>query len=124
VNLANLLLARGVTRQRELSVRIALGAGRGRLVRALMIESVLLSLLGGGAGIAFASGALRIVRDLASTSVPFIRETRVDGTLIAFTAGVSLLTALTFGLLPALRQSRGEAAEALRTGMRSTGGPQ
>ena len=124
VNLANLLLARGVTRQRELAVRLALGAGRRRLVRALMMESVLLSLLGGGAGIAFAHGALHIIRDLASASVPFIREATVDGIAIAFTAGVSLLTALIFGLLPALWQSRAEAADALRTGTRSTGGPQ
>jgi putative ABC transport system permease protein len=123
-NLANLLLARGVTRQRELAVRLALGAGRRRLVRALMMESVLLSLLGGSAGIAFAHGALHIIRDMASAIVPFIREARVDGTAIAFTAGVSLLTALIFGLLPALRQSRVEAADALRTGTRSTGGPQ
>jgi putative ABC transport system permease protein len=124
VNLANLLLARGVTRHRELAVRLALGAGRGRLVRALMMESVLLSLLGGGAGIAFANGALQIIRDLASASVPFIHEAAVNGTVIAFTAGISVLTALVFGLLPALRQSRAEAADALRTGTRSTGGPQ
>ncbi len=124
VNLANLLLARGITRQRELAVRLAIGAGRARLVRTLMMESVLLSLLGGAAGIAFAHGALQIIRDLASTTVPFIREATADGTAIAFTAGVSLLTALVFGLLPAWRQSRADAADALRTGTRSTGGPQ
>ena len=124
VNLANLLLARGITRQRELAVRLALGAGRARLVRALLMESVLLSLLGGGVGMVLAHGALGIIRDLAATSVPFIREATMDGTAIAFTAGVSLLTALVFGLLPALRQSRAEAADALRTGTRATGGPQ
>ena len=124
VNLANLLLARGVRRQRELAVLLALGAGRGRLVRALMTESVLLSLLGGAAGLAFAHGALQIIRDLASASIPFIRETNVDQTAVAFTAGVSLLTALVFGLLPAFRQSQAEAADALRTSTRSTGGPQ
>jgi len=124
VNLANLLLARGVARQRELAVRLALGAGRARLVWALLVESVLVSLLGGGAGIALARGALQVVRELAATSVPFIREAAVDGAAMAFTAGVSLLTALLFGLLPACRQSRAEAADALRTGTRSTGGPQ
>ncbi|MCI0538875.1 MAG: ADOP family duplicated permease [Verrucomicrobiales bacterium] len=124
VNLANLLLARGVTRQRELAVRLALGAGRARVVRTLMVESMLLSLLGGGAGIALANVALEIIRDLASSSVPFIREAAVDATVVAFTAGVSMLTAFVFGLLPALRQSRTEAADALRTGTRSTGGPQ
>jgi putative ABC transport system permease protein len=124
VNLANLLLARSVVRQRELAVRLALGAGRARLVRALMMESGLLSLLGGSTGIAFAHGALQIIRDLASTTVPFIREATLDGIAVAFTAGLSLLTALVFGLLPALRQSRADAADALRTGTRSTGGPQ
>ncbi len=118
VNLANLLLARGVTRQRELAVRLALGAGRGRLVRAAMAESVLLALLGGILGIAFAGGAVRVIQNLASTTVPFIREATVDGTAV----GISLLTALAFGWLPALRQSCGHAAEVLRAGVRSTGG--
>ena len=124
VNLANLLLARGVARERELTVRLALGAGRAHLVRALMTESVLLSLLGGGGGIAFAQGALEIVRNLAATTVPFIREAALDGIAVGFTAGLSLLTALIFGLLPALRQSRADAVDALGTGTRSTGGPQ
>jgi putative ABC transport system permease protein len=124
VNLANLLLARGVTRQRELAIRVALGAGRGRLVRAFMMESLLLALLGGAAGIALAAGALRIIHNLAYASVPFIREADVDGLVIAFTAGVSLLTALVFGLLPALRQSGANSAESLHTGRRLTGRPQ
>jgi predicted permease len=124
VNLANLLLARGVTRQRELAVRLALGAGRGRLIRALMMESVVLSLLGGSLGAALAAGGIRILHGLASTTVPFIREATVDGTAIAFTAGISLLTALMFGLLPALRQSSRDAADVLRAGSRSTEGPQ
>jgi putative ABC transport system permease protein len=124
VNLANLLLARSQSRQRESAVRLAIGAGRGDLVRALMAESVLLALLGGCGGIAFANGALLIIRDLASTSVPFITETAVDRTALAFTAGVSLLSALVFGSLPALRQSRAKPADALRTGTHSTGGPQ
>jgi len=124
VNLANLLLARGVARQRELAVRLALGAGRRRLVQSLMIESVLLSLLGGGFGIALANGALQGIRVLGSANVPFIREATVDGAAVLFTAGLALLTALVFGLLPALRQSRVEAADSLRTGARTTGGPQ
>jgi putative ABC transport system permease protein len=124
VNLANLLLARSVSRQRESAVRLAIGAGCWDLVRSVMAESVLLSLLGGCAGIVLANGALQIIRDLASTSVPFISETTVDGTAMAFTAGVSLLSSLVFGLLPALRQSRAKPGDALRTGTRSTGGPQ
>lgn len=124
VNLANLLLARGVTRQRELAVRVALGAGRSRIVRAQLVESVLLALLGGGLGILLAQGALHGVRGLASTSVPFIREAAVDGTALAFTVGLSLLTAMVFGLLPALRQSRIEPVESLRGGARMTVGLQ
>ena len=123
VNLANLLLARGVARQRELAVRSALGAGRGRLVQAFMTESVLLSLLGGGLGMALARGALQGIRSLGSANVPFIREARVDGAALVFTAGLSLITPLVFGLLPALRQSRVEATESLRAGARTTSGP-
>ena len=124
VNLANLLLARGVTRQRELAVRLALGAGRGRLVWAHMLESGLLALLGGAAGIVLANVALHLIRDLGAASVPFIREATIDASVMAFTAGVSVLTALVFGFLPAWRQSRADAADALRTGTRSTSGPQ
>jgi predicted permease len=113
-----------VKRQRELAVRLALGAGRGRLVRSLMIESLLLSLLGGGAGIALANGALRVIQNLAATTIPFIREATLDGIAVGFTVALSLFTAFVFGLLPALRQSRAEAADTLRTGTRSTGGPQ
>ncbi len=124
VNLANLLLARGVIRQRELSVRLALGAGRWRLVRALLIESLLLGLVGGIAGIALAGGGLHVIRTLSASIVPFIHEARLDVAAFGFTAGLSLLTAFVFGLLPALRLSRIEAAETLRSGPRTTGGPQ
>ncbi len=124
VNLANLLLARGVARQREMAVRLALGAGRRRIAQALLLESMLLALLGGGLGSALATGALQAIRGLASGSVPFIHEAAMDGKVFAFTAGLSLLTALVFGLLPALLQSRIGAAESLRSGTRATGGPQ
>jgi predicted permease len=124
VNLANLLLARGVTRQRELAMRLALGAGRGRLVSALMMESVLLSILGGGAGIVLARGTLQIIHQLAANTVPFIHEARLDETTLIFTVSLSLLTALLFGLLPAVRHSRAQSAVTLRTGTRSSGGPQ
>ena len=123
VNLANLLLARGVARQREVAMRLALGAGRRRLVQSLMIESVLLSLLGGGLGLALAKGGLEGIRVLGSNNLPFIREATVDGAVIGFTARLSLLSALVFGLWPAWRQSGVEPAGSLRTGARSTAGP-
>jgi len=124
VNLANLLLARGAARQRELAVRSALGAGRGRIVRALMMESALLAALGGGLGIFLAQVSLRGIRALAAGNVPFIREAAIDGSALAFTAGLAVLAAVAFGLLPSLRLSRVEAAESLRGGTRVTGGPQ
>jgi predicted permease len=124
VNLANLFLARGVSRQREQAVRLALGAGRWRLVRALMLESLLLALAGGITGIALANGGLQVIRKLSVSIVPFIHETTLDGTAVGFTAGLSLLTAFVFGLLPALRLSRIEATDSLRGGTRTTGGPQ
>jgi predicted permease len=124
VNLANLLLARGLRREGELAIRLALGADRRRLVKALMVESTVLALLGGVLGIALASAALHVIRALGSTHVPFIREATLDGTAVAFTTFLSLLTAFVFGLLPAVRQSRIDPAESLHTGSRSTGGPQ
>jgi predicted permease len=124
VNLANLLLARGVRQQHELAIRLALGASRWRIIRSLLTESVLISLLGGGLGIGLAEIGLRSIRMLASTNVPFIREAGLDSAALVFTAGLSLATALVFGLVPALLQSRVEAAESLRSGKRSTSGSQ
>lgn len=124
VNLANLLLARSASRQKELAVRLALGSSRGRLIRAVLMESGWIAFLGGGVGLVLAFGALQVVRDLAVTSVPFIQEARLDGTAVGFTGGLSLLTALIFGLVPAWSQSRADAADALRTGARSIATPQ
>ncbi len=124
VNLANLLLARGVARQSELAVRATLGAGRRRLVQALLLETTVLALLGGAVGLLLAEGAVRGVRVLAPANVPFIRDSTVDGTAVMFTAGLSLVTALVCGLLPALRQSRSDVGASARPGNRTTGGPQ
>jgi predicted permease len=124
VNLANLLLARGVSRQWEMAIRQALGAGRGRIARALMMESLLLSLAGGLLGIVFAEGAVLLIRRLGPAEVPFIGEVVVDGTVMGLTIGLCFATALVFGLLPALWHSRIEAAEVLKSGARSSAGPQ
>jgi putative ABC transport system permease protein len=122
VNLANLFLVRGVARQRELSVRLALGASRARLVRTLMTESLLLALAGGLAGLALAGLGLHLIRQLAVAIVPFIHETTLDGTTVGFTASLSLLSTLLFGLLPALRLSRLAATDSLRNGTQATVG--
>jgi predicted permease len=124
VNLASLLLARGVSRQGELTVRATLGAGRRRLVQALLLETAVLALLGGAVGLLLAEGAVRGVRVLTPANVPFIRETTVDGAAVLFTAGLALMTAFVCGLWPALRQSRGDAGASARPGHRATGGPQ
>jgi predicted permease len=122
VNLANLFLARGVARQRDIAVRLALGAGRGRLVRGLMAESAIIALAGGVAGLALAAVGLHLIRRLAVSIVPFIQETGIDAATAGFSVLLSLLTAFVFGLLPAMRLSRVDATEALRSGARSTGG--
>ena len=104
-NVANLLLARSAARQREIAIRMALGSGRGRLMRQLLIESMLLSLTGASLGIVFAHWGARLLVGLLSSNV--YQENRVfldlsiDSRVLAFTAGVAILTSLLFGLAPA-----------------------
>jgi putative ABC transport system permease protein len=117
-NVANLLLARATARQSELAVRTALGAARGRLVRQVLSESVLLGLLGGGLGLLLAYGGTALLIALQPEGIPRIEEVGVDGTVAAFTLGVSLLTGLLFGLLPALRAARSSPMGSLRQGGR------
>ncbi len=114
-NLANLLLARTAARRKEISVRLAIGASRGRIVRQLLTESLLLAILGGAVGLAFAiwsSGLL--VQMLPRTQVPIALSLTPDARLLAFTLALSTLTALLFGIAPALRETRVEAADGLR----------
>ncbi len=124
VNLANLLLARGLARRREFALRAALGCGRGRLARALLVESLLLAAAGGTAGICLAVGVLRVVRTLGDGVVPFLREAAVDGLALGFAGCLSLMTVAVFGLLPALIQSRAGGLHGWRAGSRGTAGPQ
>jgi putative ABC transport system permease protein len=104
-NVASLLLARGLTRQRELAVRAALGAGRRRIVRQLLTESALLSGLGAAAGVGLASLAARTLAAMAPMSVPRLDHVHVDARILGFTAIVALATTVVFGLIPAWRSA-------------------
>ncbi len=115
-NVANLLLARGATRGRELAIRTALGAGRARLVRQLLIESSLLALAGGLAGLWLASAAVRILSASALPGIPRLEEIRIDAPVLIFTTVVSLAAALVFGLVPAWKMSRTDPNESLKQG--------
>ncbi len=118
VNVANLLLARVAAREGELALRTALGAGRARLMRQLLTESVTLSLLGGAAGILLATFSLDALLALQPHGVPRLAEVHVDRAVVAFSAALSILTGLLFGVFPAVHMTRRPAAESLREGSR------
>src|ERR1700756_1331677 len=121
LNIANLLLARASGRQQEMAVRSALGASRGRMVRQMLTESMLLSLIGGAAGIATAVGTLGFILRLVPSSVPRLSEVRIDWVVLAFALLISILTGLVFGLAPALHSAKGAFSSALREGGRGSG---
>ncbi|MDQ6831313.1 MAG: ABC transporter permease, partial [Gemmatimonadota bacterium] len=117
-NVANLLLARASARMKEVAIRTALGAKRWDLVKQLLTESVLLSLMGGLLGLGLAFWSVRALVAFNPGNVPRLNELNVDGTVMAFTLGVSLLTGLLFGLVPALQTSRSDLQSTLREGGR------
>ncbi len=118
-NFANLLLSRSARRSREIAIRSALGAGRGRLVRLLVTESLLLSLLGGAAGVVLAAWAQGLAAKLPPVPARLAEQVRLDSGVLLFALAVSLSTGILFGLLPALVQTRAAAAPNL--GARDTG---
>ena len=130
VNVANLLLARSAARRREIAMRLAVGAGRGRLVRQLMTESMLLAIIGGAAGALFAVGGLQLLHTFGASlprtdltpgvSIPRLDEIRIDLSALTFTLVVAVTTGIVFGLAPARRQSSSRHAEVLRDGASST----
>jgi predicted permease len=120
VNVANLLLARASGRQREMAVRLAMGATRSRMIRQLLTESMILSLVSGVVGVLTAIAALHFVQFLPAR-IPRLAEVQVDWTVLAFALLVSLLAGLGFGLVPALQSSKAEIAVAIREGARGSG---
>ena len=120
-NVANLLLARGAVRAKELAVRTALGASRGRIVRQLLTESMVLGLASAAIGLGLASGGIRVLVAAAPAGIPRLGETRVDLAVLAFAVTVALVSSLAFGLVPSLRASRQDVQSTLREGGRGAG---
>ena len=122
VNLANLLLARNAARERELAMRTALGARRSRLVSQLLVETLLLSLLGGGIGLLFAEVGVESLGKMHPQNLPQLASLGIDWRVLTFTLLASLATALLFGLGPALAGTRVDLVEALKIGSRTVAG--
>ena len=125
VNVANLLLSRAAARRPEIAIRLAIGAGRGRLVRQFLTESVLLAFAGGVAGAGLAFGGIQLLRSLAQGlsrrdmtpgSIPRLEEIGIDVPMLALTLAASALTGIVFGLGPAIRQSRSRSIDTRRKG--------
>ena len=123
VNVANILLVRATVREREMAVRAALGAGRGRLVRQLLTESLLLALAGGAAGILFGAGGSRMLGSIRlQTDLPIRLDFSLDWRVLAYALAAALLTGIVVGIIPALRSSRANVSEVLHEGGRTVSG--
>ncbi len=123
INVANLLSARATGRHREMAVRLSLGAGRNHLVRQLLAESVLLALVAGALGLLLARWELSLLLKFIPVDVPRLDEIGLNGWVLVFTAGISVLTGILFGLLPALQSSSPDLVESLKDGAKGSKGP-
>ena len=119
-NVANLLLSRAAVRQREIAIRAALGAGRVRVVRQLLTESIALSLMGGAAGLAISALSISIARKMHPGNIPRLEELGMDFRVLGFTLAISILTGVVFGLAPALRASRVDLTTNLKAGAKGS----
>jgi len=119
-NVANLMLVRATARESEMAIRTALGAGRSRLVRQLITESMILSIVGAAAGVMFAKWGMSVLIAMAPDDLPRVKTAAIDGTALAVTASAALLIGLVFGVLPAVQTKAGDLANALRAGARGT----
>jgi predicted permease len=118
-NVANLLLTRAAGREKEVAIRAAMGAGWQRLARQLLTESILLSVMGGAAGLVIAEWSLYIVRTINPGNIPRLADIRINGAVLLFTFGVSVLTGILFGIVPAWRAMRVDLSTSLKSGGRS-----
>lgn len=121
-NIANLLLVRATAREGEIAIRAALGAGRKRIVRQLLTESVTLAIVGGAAGVLLAVWLTKTLVALAPSSTPRLQEVAVDGPVLLFALGITLVTGLLFGIAPTLQAAKPDLVEALKEGARGSRG--
>lgn len=122
-NVANLLLARGLTREKEVSIRVALGAHRRQLFRQLMSENLIIALIGGAFGVLVTYVGMNALLAVAPADAPRLEHVRLDSNVLLYTLGITLVTAFVFGLVPALRASRPDIHRGLKeSGQRSSGG--
>jgi putative ABC transport system permease protein len=119
VNVANLMLARATVRRREMALRLSLGGGRGRLLRQLITESVLLATMGGSAGLGVAWGSVQLIRTWNPGNLPFLDSVQLDWPALAFMLFVSIVTGILFGLAPALTSARTDLNSTIKEGGRS-----